>query len=75
MFIVASGSQKKEYSDSSFRCDDARDVVTFDEEAISFVFSTSGFQKKDRSETGFVHGDTGDEMSFVGGVIQRDLTC
>ncbi len=43
--------------------------MTFDEEAISFMFSTSGFQKKDRSEMGFICRDTGDEMSFAGGVI------
>ncbi len=37
-------------------------------EAFSFVFSSSGFQKKDNSEMDFVHGVTGDEMSFMGEV-------
>ncbi len=51
--LTSSGSQKKENSESDFRCIDARDVVTFDGEATSFMSSASGFQKKDRSEMDF----------------------
>ncbi len=44
-------------------------------EAFSFDSSASGFQKKDRSETDFIHGITGDEMTFLGGPIQSCTTC
>ncbi len=78
VFLVAtsfdsSGSQKKDNSNSDFRCTDK--VETFDGEAISFDSSASGIQKKDRSGMGFVHGVTGDEMIFVGDENQSDLTC
>ncbi len=66
------GAQKKEYSEDGVGCGD---VGTFDEDAISFMFSASGFQKKDRSETDFMRGVTGEEMSFLGGVIQSETTC
>ncbi len=59
-------SQKKENSDSSFGHGDDGDALILVREAISFMFSASGIQKKDRSETG---GVTGDETSFVGGAI------
>ncbi len=39
------------------------------------MISISRFQKKDSSETNIVCGDTGDEMSFVGGVICRGMIC
>ncbi len=67
--FVSSGVQKKENSDSVFRCGDVGDAMILVREAISYAFSASGIQKKDRSETGFVHRDTGDEMNFVGGAI------
>ncbi len=73
--FASSGVQKKERSDSVFESGDVNDVVIFDGKAFSFVSSASGIQKKDRSEMGFVRGDTGDETHFVGGLIQRDLTC
>ncbi len=73
--FISSGSQKKDTSDSGFRGRDADEVETFDGEAFSFVSSASGFQKNDRSEMSFVCGDTGDETSFLGGPIQRDMTC
>ncbi len=60
--FVSSGSQKKEYSEVDFGCIDA---VTFIGEVTLFFSSASRFQKKERSEMDFVHGDTGDEMSFV----------
>ncbi len=50
----SSGSQKKEYSDSDFGCRDVGDVVTFIGDATSLVSLASEFQKKDRSEMGFV---------------------
>ncbi len=61
------GVQKKVYSDSEFRCIDVDDVESFEGEASSFVFSE--FQKNERSETDFVCGVTGDEMSFAGEAI------
>ncbi len=70
--LVFSGSQKKVSSDSVFGSGDA---VILDGEVTSFVHSASGSQKKDKSVTDFVRGDTGDEMSFMGGAIQRDTTC
>ncbi len=73
--FASSGVQKKVYSEMRFRIRDVDDVETFEGEATSFVSSTSGFQKKDSSEMGLVHGDTGDEMIFLGGAIQRDTTC
>ncbi len=73
--FASSGSQKKEYSVSSFRCGDDEDAETFNREVISFVSSASGSQKKVRSEMGFVQGVTGEEMTFLGGAIQRDTTC
>ncbi len=73
--FVSSDSQKKVYSDSVFRCEDADDVETFEGEATSFVFSASGIQKKDSSVMDFVRGDTGEEMSFIGGAIRRGTTC
>ncbi len=69
-FVVISsvflGSQKKVNSESDFGCGD---------EVISFISSASGFQKKDRSETDFVRGITGEEMTFLGGPIQSFTTC
>ncbi len=62
--LVSLDSQKKDNSNSDFRCRDADEVVTFDGEAISFNSSASGIQKKDRSET-----------DFVGDANQRNLTC
>ncbi len=73
--FCSSGTQKKEYSETSFGCRDVGDALILDGKATSFMFSASGFQKKERSEMGFVHGDTGDEMNFVGDAIQSDLTC
>ncbi len=73
--LASSDSQKKDNSNSGFRCRDADEVETFDGEAFSFIFSASGFQKDDRSEMSFVRGDTGDEMSFVGGAIRSMTTC
>ncbi len=73
--FVSSDSQKKEYSDSDFRFVDVGEVETFDGEAFSFVFSASGFQKKERSVMGFMHGVTGEEMSFLGGPIESLTTC
>ncbi len=67
--FVSSGVQKKENSDDCLRCRDDGDEVTFDGEAISFDSSASEFQKKESSETSFIHGVTGDEMSFVGEMI------
>ncbi len=72
--LASSDSQKKVNSDFSFGCD-ADEVETFDGEAFSFESSASGFQKKERSETSFVRGDTGDETTFLGGAIQRVTTC
>ncbi len=72
--FISSGSQKKENSDFGFRCD-ANEVETFDGEAFSLESSASGFQKNKRLETAFVHGDTGDEMTFLGGAIQSLTTC
>ncbi len=43
--------------------------MILDGEATLFDSSALGFQKKDRSVMGFVHGVTGDEMSFIGGAI------
>ncbi len=63
--LASSGSQRKESSESDFRCGDAVEVETFDGEAISFDSSASGIQKKERSKTDFVRGVTGDEMSFI----------
>ncbi len=73
--LVSLDSQKKDNSDSEFGSGDADDAVTFFGEAISFVFSVSGFQKNERSEMGFVHGVTGDETIFLGGPIQSLTTC
>ncbi len=67
--LVSLNSQKKDNSESEFRCRDADEVVTFDGEAFSFVFSISEFQKNESSETDFVRGDTGEETSFLGGSI------
>ncbi len=67
--FVSSGSQKKVYSEVDFGCRHVEDAVIFDEEMTWFVFLASGFQRKDRSETSFIRGVTGDEMSFVGGAI------
>ncbi len=67
--FVSSGSQKKVYSEDRFGSGDVREVVTFDRKAISFDSSASGFQMKESSEMSFVHGVTGDEMSFVGEMI------
>ncbi len=76
LFVATSsaswGVQKKEYSEDGVGCGD---VGTFDGDAISFVFSASGFQKNERSEMGFVRGDTGDETIFLGGAIQNFTTC
>ncbi len=72
---ASSGVQKKENSDSDFRCRNVGEEETFIDDVISFVSPASGFQKNERSETGFMYGVTGNEMNFVGGVIQRDLTC
>ncbi len=72
--LASSGSQKKENSDFGFRCD-ANEVETFDGEAFSFESSASGFQKKESSETSFVCGNTGEEMTFLGGAIQSFMTC
>ncbi len=69
----SSGSQKKDNLNSDFRCTDK--VETFDGEAISFDSSALGIQKKERSETDFVHGVIGDETTFLGGAIQRVTTC
>ncbi len=52
--LASSDSQKKVNLDSEFRCRDADDVETFEGEASSFMSSTSGFQKKNRSEMGFI---------------------
>ncbi len=68
-----SDSQKKD--NSVFICRDAGKVETFIGEAFSFMFSASGFQKKDSSVMGFVHGVTGDEMTLLGGPIQSFTTC
>ncbi len=68
------GTQKKESSETRFGIGDVDDVGTLEGEATLFVSSTSGFQKKVRSVMDFVCGVTGEEMSFVGGVIQRDFT-
>ncbi len=68
--LVSLDSQKKENSeDSDFGCRDIRDEV------ISFTSSASGSQKKERSETSFVHGVAGDETIFLGGAIQRVTIC
>ncbi len=66
---ASSGVQKKVSSESDFGCGDVKDEV------ISFVSSASESQKKEISETGFVHGVTGEEMTFMGGAIQRVTTC
>ncbi len=73
--FCSSGTQKKEYSDSVFRCKDAIDAVTFNEEAILFVSSALGFQKNERSDMGFVRGVTSNEEIFVGEAIWSNLTC
>ncbi len=73
--FTSSDSQKKVNSDSEFRCGDVGVAVTFFGEVTSFVSSTSGFQKKERSVMGFVCGVTGKEMSFVVGVIRSETTC
>ncbi len=52
--LLASGSQKKEYSDDWFGCRDVVDVEILDGEATLFMFSASGIQKKERSEMGFI---------------------
>ncbi len=44
-------------------------------DSVSLFSSASGSQKKDGSEMGFMYGVTGDETNFMGGAIQRDLTC
>ncbi len=49
--------------------------MTFDGEVFSFVSLVSGFQKNESSVTNFVCGDTGDEMSFMGGAIRSEVTC
>ncbi len=67
--LASSGSQKKENSEDDFVCDDVGDVV------ISFAFSASESQKKERSETDFVCGVTGEETTFLGGLIQSFTTC
>ncbi len=73
--FISSGDQKKEYSGSDFEGRDVGDVVIFFGKVISFTISASGIQKKERSETNFVRGVTGDEMNFVEGAIQSDFTC
>ncbi len=73
--LVSSGSQKKVYSDSEFRCGDVGKVETFIGAVISFDSSGSGFQKKESSEMGFMYGVTGDETSFMGDENQSDFTC
>ncbi len=73
--FVSSGVQKKVYSEDGVRCRYVVAVETFEGKASSFMFSVSGNQKKDRPETGFVHGDTSDEMSFIGDENQSDFTC
>ncbi len=73
--FISSGDQKKEYSGSVFGSGDVDDVEILDGEATLFMSSTSEFQKKDRSETDFMRGVTGEEMTFMGGAIQRDITC
>ncbi len=75
--FVFSETQKNENSDLvSFSISIS---FSFNNEVFSFIFSfeisISEFQKKDNSETVFVRGDTGDSMSFLGGVIRRDTTC
>ncbi len=70
--FISLGVQKKEYSEDGIGCGD---VGTFNEDAISFMFSASEFQKKDKSETDFMQGVTGEETTFLGELIQRVLTC
>ncbi len=65
--LVSSGSQKKDNSNSYFRCRDADEVETFDSEAISFLSSASGIQKKESLETDFIRGVTGDETKYFWG--------
>ncbi len=60
--FASSGSQKKEYSEVDFGCVDA---VTFIGEVTSFFSSTSGLQKKDRSETSFIRRGTGNVETFI----------
>ncbi len=68
--FISLGCQKNEYSDDSdFGCGEVGDVVTFDGEAISFMFSTLESQKKERSETGFVCGVAGVAVIFVRGAM------
>ncbi len=50
-------------------------MLTFDRDVTSLVSSASGFQKKERSETDFVCGDTGEVMNFIEEVIRSDMTC
>ncbi len=44
-------------------------------EAFSFMSSVSESQKKERSEMGFIRGDTGVEASFMGDENHSDFTC
>ncbi len=73
LFVVTSlaslGVQKKVSSESDFGCRDVKDEV------ISFVSSASESQKKEISETGFMRGVAGDEMTLLGGPIQSFTTC
>ncbi len=73
--FVSSGIQKKVSSGSVFESGEVDDVVTFIGEAMSYVSSVSGFQKKERSVMGFVCGITGDETIFVGDENHSDFTC
>ncbi len=81
--FVSLGIQKNESSDSdSFLTSTSFSFlisfsffISFNDETFSSVLSSSEFQRKDKSEMIFVHGDTGDETSFLGEVIRRDTTC
>ncbi len=68
-WFCSSGSQKKEYLEDGFECEDVVDVVFLDREAISFFSSALGFQKKERSVMGFICGVTGDAMIFAGEMV------
>ncbi len=62
-------------SDSVFRSGDVSEEETFIDDVFSYVSSALGFQKKERSVMGFVRQVAGDEMTFLGGAIQSEMTC
>ncbi len=62
LFVATSfaslGVQEKEYSEDGVECRDVIDVEILEGEATLFMSSVSGIQNKERSEMGFVHGES-----------------